>query len=159
MPARLTHVVYQKALPFPAVLRDPWDATKAWMLFLESWQPHDDCPLTDNRPGEDSGGQRPYPRVESRVWNEAALAPGQRLKLKGFAKDPQVPLFRVALATHRTEGLVTTDRTQHATVATQPACRSRWKLEPWHREGQHVTGVERGQCRTARLPRNPIGGA
>ena len=156
---RLANVVYQKALPFPAVLRATWDATKDWMLFIESWPPHYDCPLKDNRPVDDSGGQRPYQRVDSRVWNEAALAPGQRLKLKGFPKDHQVPLFRVALATHRTEWIVTTDRTQHSTVATQPACRSRWKLEPWHREGQQVTGLERGQCRNARIPRNHIGGA
>lgn len=159
VPERLTTGVYQTALPFPAVLRDTWDATKDWMLFLESVQPHYDGPLKDNRPVEDAGGQRPYPRVESRVWNEAALAPGQRIKIKGFPKDHKVPLFRVALATHRTEWIVTTDRTQHSTVATQPACRSRWKLEPWHREGQHVTGLERGQCRNARIQRNHIGGA
>jgi hypothetical protein len=154
---RLTTVGYQTALPLPAVLMDPWYATKDVMLFIESLQKHYHCPLKDNRHVDDSGGQRPYQRVDSLLWNEVELAQGQRITITGFPKDHTGPLCRVAGSTHRTEGIGTTERTQNSTVATQPACGYRWKLEPLHREGKPVTGVERCQCRKARIHRNHIG--
>ena len=153
----LTNVVYQKALPFQAVLMDTWYATKELLLFIESLQQHYYCPLKDNRQVDDSGGQRPYQRVDSLVWNEADLAQGKRIKIKGFPKDHKVPLFRVAVATHRTEWIVPTDRTQNSTVATQQGCSYRWKIEQLHREGKQVTGLERCQCRKARIHRHHIG--
>jgi len=153
----LTNVVYQKALPFQAVLMDTWYATKELLLFIESLQQHYYCPLKDNRQVDDSGGQRPYQRVDSLVWNEADLAQGKRIKIKGFPKDHKVHLFRVAVSTHRTEWIVPTDRTQNSTVATQQACSYRWKIEQLHREGKQVTGLERCQCRKARIQRHHIG--
>ncbi len=71
-------------------------------------------------------------------------------------------LFRVAVSPHRTEGVVTNDQTPEATEATeatQEACGFRRKSEPLPREGPQVTGLERCQCRTARLQRTHIGGA
>ena len=153
----LTNVVYQKALPFQAVLMDTWYATKELLLFIESLQQHYYCPLKDNRQVDDSGGQRPYQRVDSLVWNEADLAQGKRIKIKGFPKDHKVHLFRVAVATHRTEWIVPTDRTQNSTVATQQGCSYRWKIEQLHREGKQVPGLERCQCRKARIHRHHIG--
>ena len=44
-----------------------------------------------------------------------------------------------------------------STEATQEACGFRWKIEQLHREGKQVTGLERCQCRTARIQRNHIG--
>jgi hypothetical protein len=55
----LSNVVYQKGLPFPAVLMDTWYATKAVLLFIESLQKHYYCPLKDNRQVDASGGQQP----------------------------------------------------------------------------------------------------
>jgi len=63
----------------------------------------------------------------------------------------------VAVSPHRTDYVVTNDLTQDSTEATQEACGVRWKIAPWHREGKQVTGLERCQCRTARIQRNHIG--
>jgi hypothetical protein len=154
---RLNNVVYQKALPFQAVLMDRWYATKDVMLFIESLQQHYYCPLKDNRQGADSSGQQPYQRVDSLSWNATELAQGKRIKIKGFPHDHQVHLFRVPVSTHRTDWIVTNDRTQDSPAATQEACGYRWKIEQLHREGKQVTGLERCQCRKARIQRNHIG--
>lgn len=153
----LVHIVYQKQLPCEAVLMDTWYATRDLMLFIESLQKFYYCPLKDNRQVDDSGGTQPYRRVDSLAWNTEALAHGQTIKMKGFPKDHKVRLFRVEVSTHRTDWVVTNDQTQDATEATQEACGFRWKIEQLHREGKQVTGLERGQCRKARIQRNQIG--
>jgi len=153
----LVHIVSQKQLPFEAVLMDTWYATRDLMLFIESLQKFYSCLLTDNRQVDDSGGTQPYRRVDSLAWNTEALAQGQTIKMQGFPKDHKVRLFRVEVSTHRTDWVVTNDQTQDATEATQEACGFRWKIEQLHREGKQVTGLERCQCRKARIQRNHIG--
>ena len=153
----LSQVVYQKALPFYAVLMDSWYATKKLMRLIESLAKTYYCPLKDNRQMDDSNGQRPYGRVDSLTWNADELTHGKRIKLKGFPKDHQVRLFRVVVSTRRTDWVVTNDPTQDSTEATQEACGFRWKIEQLHREGKQVTGLERCQCRKARIQRNHIG--
>jgi hypothetical protein len=153
----LTNVVYHKQLPFQAVLMDTWYATKDLLLFIESFQKFYYCPLKDNRQVDDSGGVRPFRRVDALEWSAAELAHGKRVKIKGFPQDHKVQLFRVAVSTHRTDYVVTNDLTQASTDATQEACGVRWKIEQLHREGKQVTGLERCQCRTARIQRNHIG--
>lgn len=153
----LSNVVYPKALPFQAVLMDTWYATTDVMLFIESLQKHYYCPLKDNRQVDDSGGQQPYRRVASLAWNETDLTQGKQIKIKGFPTNHTVHLFRVAVSTHRTDGIVTNDQTQDSTAATQEVCGYRWKIEQLHREGKQVTGLERCQCRKAGLQRNHIG--
>lgn len=153
----LTNVLYHKQLPFQAVLMDTWYATKELMLFIESLAKTYYCPLKDNRQVDDSSGQQPYRRVDSLAWSTDELAHGKRVKVKGFPKDHKVQLFRVAVSTHRTDYVVTNDRTQDSTEATQEACGFRWKIEQLHREGKQVTGLERCQCRKARIQRNHIG--
>ena len=152
----LTNVVYQKELPFYAVLMDTWYATKDLMLFIESLAKIYDCPLRDNRSVDDSGGAQAYQRVDSLAWSESELRQGKRLKIKGFPKDHKVQCFRVAVSTHRTDYVVTNDVTQDSTAATQKACGFRWKIEQLHREGKQVTGLERCECRKARIQRNHI---
>jgi Transposase DDE domain len=153
----LTNGVYQKQLPFQAVLRDPWYATHDLMLFIESLQKLYYCPLKDNRRVDDSGGERAYQRVDSLEWSKSELAHGKRIKIRGFPKDHKVQLFRVEVSTHRTDYVVTNDPAQDSTEATQEVCGIRWKIEQLHREGKQVTGLERCQCRKARIQRNPIG--
>ena len=153
----LANIVYQKQLPFEAVLMDTWYATHDLMLFIESLQKFYYCPLKDNRQVDDSGGTNPYQRVDSLAWSAEALAHGQTIKIKGFPKDHKVRLFRVEVSTHRTDWVVTNDPTQDATEATQAACGFRWKIEQLHRESKQVTGLERCQCRKARIQRNHIG--
>ncbi len=153
----LNNVVYQKGLPFQAVLMDPWYATTDLMLYIESLQKHYYCPLKDNRQVDDSGGQQPYQRVDSLTWNATERAQGKRIKIKGFPRDHKVHLFRLTGSTPRTDWIVTNDQTQDATAATQQACGYRWKIEQLHREGKQVTGLERCQCRKARIQRNHLG--
>lgn len=153
----LTNVVYHKQLPFQAVLMDTWYATKDLMLFIESLQKYYYCPLKDNRQVDDSSGQQLYRRVDALSWTAADLAHGKRIKIKGFPKEHKVHLFRVAVSTHRTDYVVTNDLAQDSTEATQEVCGFRWKIEQVHREGKQVTGLERCQCRKARIQRNHIG--
>jgi hypothetical protein len=153
----LTNVVYHQQLPFQAVLMDTWYATKDLMLFIESCQKFYYCPLKDNRQVDDSSGQQSYQRVDALSWTAAALAHGKRIKIKGFPKEPKVQLFRVVVSPHRTDYIVTNDLSQASTEATQEACGFRWKIEPLHRESKQVTGLERCQCRKARIQRHHIG--
>jgi hypothetical protein len=152
----LTNVVYQKELPFYAVLMDTWYATKDLMLFIESLEKIYYCPLRDNRSVDDAGGAQSYQRVDSLEWRESELQQGKRIKIKGFPKDHKVQCFRVVVSTHRTDYVVTNDLTQDSTAATQKACGFRWKIEQLHREGKQVTGLERCECRKARIQRNHI---
>lgn len=135
---------------------DTWYATKEIMLFIESLQKVYYCPLKDNRQVDDSGGDRPYQRVDSLHWNPTELTGGKIIKIKGFPKDYQVHLFRVEVSTHRTDWIVTHDATQDSAEATQEVCGFRWKIEQLHRESKRVTGLERCQCRRARIQRNHI---
>jgi hypothetical protein len=153
----LLNVVYHKQLPFAAVLMDTWYATKALMLLIEAVQKRYYCPLKDNRHVDDSSGTEPYQRVDALTWSTAELSQGKTIKIKGFPKDHKVRLFRVEVSTHRTDWVVTNDPTQESMEATQKACGFRWKIEQWHREGKQVTGLERCQCRKARIQRNHIG--
>jgi hypothetical protein len=152
----LSNAVHHKRLPFHAVLMDTWYATKDLMLFIESLQRVYYCPLKDNRQVDDSAGARPYQRVDALAWTSDERAHGKRIKIKGFPKHHKVQLFRVEVSTHRTDWVVTNDRTQHSLMATQQVCGFRWKIEQLHREGKQVTGLERCQCRTARIQRNHI---
>ena len=152
----LTNVVYHKELPFYAVLMDTWYATKDLLLFIEGLEKIYYCPLRDNRSVDDSGGAQPYRRIDSLAWSETELQHGKRIKIKGFPQDYKVQCFRVVVSTHRTDYVVTNDRTQDSTAATQKACGFRWKIEQLHREGKQVTGLERCECRKARIQRNHI---
>lgn len=152
-----SNVVHHKRLSFHAALMDTWYATQDRMLLIESLGKVYYCPLKDNRQVDDSGGERPYQRVDSLAWSPAELVAGKTIKLKGFPKAHKVRLFRVEVSTHRTDWVVTNDPAQDSTEATQQVCGFRWKIEQLHREGKQVTGLERCQCRTARIHRNHIG--
>jgi hypothetical protein len=153
----LINVVYQKQLPLAAVLMDTWYASKDLLLFIESLHKRYYCPLKDNRQVDDSGGAHPYQRVDMLTWSAAERVQGKTIKIKGFPKDHKARLFRVEVSTHRTDWVVTNDLTQQSTAATQEVCGFRWKIEQLHREGKQVTGLERCQCRKARIQRNHIG--
>jgi hypothetical protein len=153
----LSNIVYEKQLPFQAVLMDTWYATKELMLYIESLRKIYYCPLKDNRQVDDSQGEQAYRRVDALAWSKAELEHGKRIKIKGFPKEHKVQCFRVAVSTHRTDYVVTNDLAQNSTKATQKACGFRWKIEQLHREGKQLTGLERCQCRKARIQRNHIG--
>lgn len=152
----LSLIVHHKQLAFHAVLMDTWYATRDLMLFIDSLRKIYYCPLKDNRQVDDSGDQGPYQRVDALVWHDSDLAHGKVIKIKGFPKTYKVKLFRVAVSAHRTDWVVTNDLTQDSLQATQEVCGLRWKIEQFHREIKQLTGIERCQCRKARIQRNHI---
>jgi hypothetical protein len=153
----LRNVIYHKQLPLYAVLMDSWYATKDIMLAIEQMHKVYYCPLKDNRQVDDSGATAPYRRVDSLDWSARERRHGKLVKLKGFPKEHKVKLFRVVLSPQRTEYIVTNDAAQNTTSAAQQASRWRWKIEQFHRESKQLTGLEKCQCRKARIVRNHIG--
>jgi hypothetical protein len=153
----LRNGVYQKQLPFWAVLMDTWYATKEIMLQVEQWGKIYYCPLKDNRQVDDSGGTQPYRRIDRLDWTETELQQGKLLKIKGFPANHKVKAFRVVLSTQRTDYVVTNEIAQDNVAVVQDVCGFRWKVEQFHRETKQVTGIEGCQCRKARIVRNHIG--
>lgn len=152
----LTHAIAEKKLSFTTVLMDTWYATKDLMLFIESVDKIYYCPLRNNRLVDDSGPAAPYQHVSALQWTQQEQSQGKTIKIKGFPKQHKVKLFRVVVSTNRTDWVVTNDLAQDSTDATQQACRTRWKIEQFHRELKQLTGVEKCQCRKARMQRNHI---
>ena len=153
----LLNCIYQKQLPFWAVLMDSWYAAKAIMLLVERLDKIYYCPLKDNRQVDDSSGAKPYQRVDSLEWAEAEKQHGKIIKIKGFPGDHKVKLFRVVLSTQRTDYIVTNEMAQDNVEVVQGVCGFRWKVEQFHRETKQLTGIEGCQCRKARIVRNHIG--
>lgn len=152
----LTNVVHHKDLACCTVLMDTWYATKELMLFIESLGKIYYCPLKSNRLVDDSGGKLAYRHVDSLSWSEREAVHGKIVKIRGFPKEHKVKLFRVAVSTRRTDSVVTNDLSQDLTQGAQQACALRWKIEQFHREAKQLTGIERCQCRKARIQRNHI---
>jgi hypothetical protein len=155
----LTNAVHHKDLPFRRVLMDTWYAAKDLMLFIEALGKTYYCPLRSNRLVDDSEGKSPYRHVDSLQWNAQTLAHGKTIKIKGFPKHHKVKLFPVEVSTHRTDWVVTNDLTQDSSPAAQDACGLRWKIEQFHREIKQLTGLQRCQCRKARIQPNHIASA
>jgi len=94
----LLNCVYQKNLDFWAVLMDTWYATKEMMLQIEKIGKICYFPLKDNRQVDDSGGSKPYHRVDSLKWTKEEQQQGKVVKIKGFPAEHKVKLFRVVLS-------------------------------------------------------------
>ena len=100
------------------------------------------CPLKDNRQVDDSGGTKPYQRVDSLTWSEAEQQHGKIIKIKGFPAEHKVKVFRVVLSTQRTDYVVTNEMAQDNVEVVQDVCGFRWKVEQFHRETKQLTGIE-----------------
>ena len=149
--------VAHRGVEFETVLMDSWYATKDLMLLIEGMDKKYYCPLKSNRQVDDSGGERPYQRVDELEWSEEELQKGKLIKIKGFPKEHKVKLFRVVVHSRRTEWIVTNDLLSRDSVhEAQKARLLRWKIEEFHREAKQLTGIERCQCRTGRIQRNHI---
>ncbi|CAE6841176.1 IS701 family transposase ISPlag1 [Paraburkholderia aspalathi] len=148
----LSNAIHHKRLPFRRVLMDTWYAPRDLMRLIESMGKTYYCPLRNNRLADDSGGESPYRHLDSLQWNEFDLAHGKTVKVESFPKPHKVKLFRVEVSTHRTDWVVTNDLTQDSSEATLCA----GKIEQLHREAKQLTGIERYQCRKARIQRNHI---
>lgn len=153
----LNNAIHEKQLPFCAVLMDTWYAERKLMLHIERLGKLYYCPLKSNRRVDDSEEQRPYQRIDALSWTDDEKQHGKTIHIKDFPKGHRVKLFRLVLSSERTDYVATNDLAQDDTQATQDVCGFRWKIEQFHREGKQLTGVERCQCRQARIQRNHIG--
>jgi Transposase DDE domain len=153
----LDNVVSDKQLPFRGVLMDSWYAERKLMLHIERLGKVYYCPLKTNRLVDETAGQQPYQRVDSLEWSVGEQEHGKLIHIKAFPKDHQVKLFRLVLSTERTDFIATNDVAQESAQDTQDVCALRWKVEQFHRETKQLTGIERCQCRLARIQRNHIG--
>jgi len=152
----LLGLVAKREIAFDRVLMDTWYAAKELMLLIESLGKIYYCPLRDNRLVDDSAGQREYCRADSLNWSAREQTHGKTVKIRGFPGSHRVKLFRVEVSTNRTDWVATNDLAQNSLDATQKACGMRWKIEQFHRELKQLTGVEKCQCRKARIQRNHI---
>ena len=80
------------------------------------------------------------------------------MKLHKFPKDQKVKVFRVA-SSRRTDYVATNDLSQSDVSVVRKVCDVRWKIQRFHRESKQLTGLEKCQCRLARIVRNQIGAA
>jgi hypothetical protein len=76
--------VYQKKLPFWAVLMDTWYATSKMMLQIEKLGIIYCCPLKNNRQVDSSGGTEPYQRVDSLAWTKTEESKANLSRSKDF---------------------------------------------------------------------------
>jgi hypothetical protein len=148
--------VARRGLKFRTVLMDAWYATVQLMTRLDKADNLFYCPLKKNRLVDETRGAEPYVAVESLPWTTVEEQQGKTVKVKGFAQDTYLKLFRVQVSTDRTDYIVTNDVTQSDTDEAQKESGHRWKIEQFHREEKQLTGIERCQCRLNRSQRNHL---
>jgi SRSO17 transposase len=148
--------VQRRGIRFRTVLMDSWYATTQIMTRLIKEEKIFYCPLKKNRLVDESKGARPYQSVESLEWTEADEQMGKTIKVKGFAKNTYLKLFRVVVSPDRTDYIVTNDVTQSDTDAAQQESGHRWKIEQFHREEKQLTGIGDCECRINRSQRNHL---
>jgi DDE superfamily endonuclease len=150
-------VIHSKQLPVRCVLMDTWYATRQFMLHVERNGKLYYCPIQDNRQVDEGDGTPiNYQRADSLSWTQEENVHGKNVHLKDFPKGHRLQLFRLVVSKDRTDYVVTNDLTQNSTNETQQVCAIRWKIEQLHREVKQTTGLERCQCRVARIQRNHI---
>ena len=151
----LQHLV-DRRVSFNRVLMDSWYGSRELLLFIESLRKFYYVPLKCNRQVDDSGGVLKYKAVEQLSWVSPEIQLGKTIKLKSFPKEHKVKLFRVEVSENHTDWVITNDLSQYSADDVQKVCAIRWKIEQFHRELKQVTGVEKCQCRKARIQRNHI---
>lgn len=156
MSEMLKNVIHSKQLNFSTVLMDTWYATTEMMLMIEGMNKLYYCPLKINRLVDDSGGVEKYKPVEKLIWSDSELESGKTVKIKKFPKNHKLQLFRVTVSTNRTDHIATNDVACSSSLDARKACAKRWKIEQFHRELKQTTGVEKCQCRKARIQKNHI---
>jgi len=148
--------VQRRGIQYRTVLMDSWYATTQIMTRLIKEEKIFYCPLKKNRLVDESKGTLPYQAVESLQWTPSEEQTGKTIKVKGFAKDTYLKLFRVVVSTDRTDYIVTNDVTQSDTTAAQQESGHRWKIEQFHREEKQLTGIGDCECRINRSQRNHL---
>jgi hypothetical protein len=146
----------KRSLLYRTALMDSWYATTQMMTRLDQAGKLFYCPLKHNRLVDETKGEHPYQAVETLAWSELEEQHGKLVKIKGFAKNFYLKLFRVIVSTDKTDFIVTNDLTQDDSEAAQQESSQRWKIEQFHRKAKQLTGLEHCQCRLNRSQRNHI---
>ena len=146
----------KRGVQYTTALMDSWYATTQMMTRLHQAGKLFYCSIKHNRLVDETKGQQPYRAVETLAWSEPEDQQGKVVKVKGFAKNFYLKLFRVIVSTDKTDFIVTNDLTQDDTEAVQQESSQRWKIEQFHREVKQLTGLEHCQCRLNRSQRNHI---
>ena len=149
-------LVNSRNVTFSTVLMDSWYASKVLMLFIESLGKKYYCPLKRNRLVDDANGNpKRYQRIDNLEWSDIEQKSGKRVKINKFPKNHKVKVFRV-VSNRRTDYVTTNDLNQSDVSAVRQVCSACWKIEQFHRETKQLTGIEKCQCRLARIVRNHI---
>lgn len=130
---------------------DTWYASRKVMRHIGNLEKVYYCPIKKNRLVDETDGAEPHDNVEHLWWSEADKKHGKTVHLKNFPKGHRVKLFRLVVSSDRTDYVVTNEVEQDSADDTRAVCAIRWKIEPFHRETKQVTGIERCQCRSARI--------
>ena len=80
----MLQMAQHRELLFSTVLMDSWYATKERMLLIHQMGKLFYCPIKSNRQVDDSGGEKPYQRVDTLEWSEDEWNHGKLIKIKGF---------------------------------------------------------------------------
>ena len=102
-----------------------------------------------------NGNPKRYQRIDNLEWSDIEQKSGKRVKINKFPKNHKVKVFRV-VSNRRTDYVTTNDLNQSDVSAVRQVCSARWKIEQFHRETKQLTGIEKCQCRLARIVRNHI---
>lgn len=159
--------IHWRDIPFSHVLMDSWYATVVLMNQIMDYGKFFVCAVKSNRlfspdSGDDDRAGLPdpshhtYNSASALPWGTVAAATGYHGKLKGLPAHRPVQLFRIVVATDKTEYVVTNDVTIVTTDDARKESAIRWKIEEFHREMKQLTGIERCQARKNRAQRNHI---
>lgn len=86
----LSVLVSIRNIAFSTVLMDTWYAAKRLLVFIESLEKTYYGPMKCNRWVDDSGGERPYQRIDALEWNPSEETTGKVVKLHKFPRHQKV---------------------------------------------------------------------
>lgn len=155
----LDNILHGKRLSFETVLTDSWHASTQVIKHIESLEKVYYCPVKTNRQVDDSEGEKDHRRVDKLQWSHKEQEEGKTIRLKKMPEGHRTKLFRLVLATERTDYVVTNDLAQDDADVVKRHIGIRWKIEQFRREAERITGLEGCQCRLSRALRNHIASA
>lgn len=153
----LAHTITYKRLDFTTVLMDSWYAVTSLFKQIEKAGKLFYCPVKSDRLVDDTNDAEAHKGVAKLAWTTNEQEHGKIVHLKTMPKGHRMKLFRLVLSPERTDYIVTNDMAQDSTNAVKEIVGIRWKIEQFFRETKQLTGIERCQCRLARIQRNHIG--
>lgn len=152
--------IIRKEVPFTHFLMDSWYATTELLNQIMDWNKLFVCAIKSNRlfsPDEaNEQGKHIQSPVRDLDWSGEAATIGYHGRLKGLPRKRLLKLFRIVVASDKTEYIVTNDDTIMTANDARTESAIRWKIEEFHRELKQLTGIERCQARKNRSQRNHI---